>query len=51
VNDQYLDGVDLDFSQTLFIATANEEADIPGPLRPESAGKDESIESGAAMRS
>jgi ATP-dependent Lon protease len=33
VNDQYLDGVDLDFSQTLFIATANEEADIPGPLR------------------
>ena len=33
VNDQYLDGVDLDFSKTLFIATANEEADIPGPLR------------------
>ena len=33
VNDQYLDGVDLDFSQTLFIATANEEADIPAPLK------------------
>jgi ATP-dependent Lon protease len=33
VNDQYLDGVDLDFSQTLFIATANEESDIPAPLK------------------
>jgi ATP-dependent Lon protease len=33
VNDQYLDGVDLDFSQTLFIATANEEAEIPAPLK------------------
>jgi ATP-dependent Lon protease len=33
VNDQYLDGVDLDFSQTLFIATANEEARVPPPLK------------------
>jgi ATP-dependent Lon protease len=33
VNDQYLDDVDLDFSQTLFIATANDEAEIPAPLK------------------
>ena len=33
VNDEYLDGVDLDFSEAAFVATANDEAEIPAPLK------------------
>jgi len=33
VKDQFLDNIDLNFNSTLFVATANEEADIPAPLK------------------
>ena len=33
VKDQFLDNIDLNFNSTLFVATANEESDIPAPLK------------------